>query len=208
MRWWGGGWKETEKLRKKKRNVFLESVQLYVVLSGAGRSSKIVHLVSLYYDKCTFSPSRVVLLSFHFCLSDSLPSWNALAFWQRSFWVGLLLAPGYPPLWGPTPSTKETFAYSILQIILGALASPGIHIDPVLPQAAFVSQGMSEAPVYDFHFSKKRFGSFCSGAFEAPFTTLLLGKGLRLTATPYKFLRALSVLKWVEGHNTWETDYQ
>lgn len=112
------------------------------------------------------------------------------------------LPAGYLPLWGPTPSTKETFAYSILQFILGALASPGIHIDPVLPQAAFVSQGMSEAPIYDFHFSKKPLGSLCSGAFEAPFTTLLLGKGFRLTVTPQKFLRALSVLIWAEGHNS------
>lgn len=125
--------------------------------------SSIVSCVLWSWQKFKDCSSNLFLLSFHFCLSDGLPHWNttgAPAFWQKSFWIGFLLAPGYLPLSGPTPSTKDIFASSILQIILGALASPGIHIYPVLPQAALVSQGMSEAPGYDFHFSKKHFEAF------------------------------------------------
>lgn len=99
--WNGGEGFGNRKIKEEKNKcIFFESVQLYVVLSGTGRSSKIVDLISLFYDKCTFLPSRLFLLSFHFCLSDSLPYSNATeapSFWQRSFWVGFLWAPSRLP---------------------------------------------------------------------------------------------------------------
>lgn len=65
-------------------------------------------------------------------------------------------------------------------------------------------------PVYTYILCCFSFSNTLEASVVVPLklTSLLLGKGLRLMATPYKFLRALSVLKWAEGHNSGETDYQ
>lgn len=50
---------------------------------------------------------------------------------------------------------------------------------------------MNQVPIHDFHISKKHLGSFFTGTFEAPFTTLLQGKGWRLMATAHKISYSL-----------------